>query len=86
MTPQDKQLFGEAGCVNETGTTAITGQDFCKIVCLTATTFASLSDDLATGDALTGIALPAGTELLGRFSGFTLTSGAVRAYKAAKLA
>jgi hypothetical protein len=86
MTPQDKQLFGEAGCVNETGTTAITGQDFCKIVCLTETTFASLTDLLASGDALTGIALPAGTELLGRFSGFTLTSGAVRAYKAAKLA
>jgi len=35
---------------------------------------------------LTGIALPAGTELVGRFSGFTLTSGAVRAYNAAKLA
>jgi len=85
MTPQDKQLFGAAGCVNETGTTAVTGE-FCKIVCLTATTFAALSDDLATGDALTGIALPAGTELVGRFSGFTLTSGAVRAYNAAKLA
>jgi hypothetical protein len=52
---------------------------------LTATTFAALTDSLATGDALTGVALPAGTVLRGRFTAFTLTSGAVRAYKAASV-
>ncbi len=83
MTPQDKQAFGEAGYINETGTTAITGQDLCAIQCLIDTSFSSLTDLLASGDALTGITFPAGTVLYGKFSGFTLTSGAVRAYKSA---
>lgn len=80
----EKQEHGLAGSVNETGTTAVTG-DFYRIDCLTATTFALLTDALASGDAITGIALAAGTRLYGRFSAFTLTSGAVRAYKAAPL-
>lgn len=80
----EKQNYGEAGIVNETGTTAITG-DFCRIQCLTATTFALLTDSLASGGALTGFAIPAGTELQGKFTAFTLTSGAVRAYKSARL-
>ena len=81
----EKQSFGLAGSINETGTTAVTGVDVCSIVCLTATTFATLTDTLATGDALTGIALPAGTTLYGKFTAFTLTSGAVRAYKSLPL-
>lgn len=86
IRPQDKQDYGEAGYVNETGTTAITGQDFCRIQCLTNTVFASLTDTLASGDALTGITLPAGTDLRGKFTGFTLSSGAVRAYRSASRA
>lgn len=80
----EKQNYGEAGIVNRTTTTATTG-DFCRIQCLTQTTFAALTDTLATGDALTGFAIPAGTELQGKFTAFTLTSGAVRAYKSALL-
>lgn len=86
ITPQDKQAFGEAGYVNETGTTAITGQDFCLIQCLTDTVFLSLTDTLQSGDSLTGITLPARTELRGKFTGFTLSSGAVRAYRSASRA
>ena len=84
MTQNDKQEYGGAGCVYETGTTAITG-DFCVIDCLTATTFALITNTLGSGDAITGIAFPAGTQLRGRFSAFTLTSGEVCAYKSAPL-
>lgn len=80
----EKQQLGLAGSVNETGTTAITG-DFYRIDCLTATTFSLLTDALATGDTLTGFAIPAGTTLLGKFTAFTLTSGAVRAYNSSPL-
>lgn len=80
----EKQEHGLAGSVNETGTTAVTG-DFYRIDCLTASNFSLLTDALASGDAITGLAIPAGTSLFGRFSAFTLTSGAVRAYKAAPL-
>lgn len=84
ITPKEKQDYGEAGALNETGTTAITGKDFCRIDCLTDTVFASLTEvalnAAGTGDAITGITLPAGTSLRGKFTGFTLTSGAVRAY------
>lgn len=78
----ETQEHGLHGSVNETGTTAITG-DFYMIDCITACTFSLLTDALASGDALTGTALPAGTKLWGRFSEFTLTSGIARAYKAA---
>lgn len=81
MTTYERQELGLAGSINETGTTAHTGLDVAEIHCLTATTFAALEDSLATGDAITGVALPAGTVLRGRFTAFTLTSGAVRAYK-----
>lgn len=83
ITPQDRQSFGESGYLNEIGTTAITGKNLCALQCLTDTVFSALLDNLATGDSLAGVTLPAGTVLVGSFSGFTLTSGAVRAYNAA---
>ena len=82
ITPQDKQSFGEAGCVYETGTTAVTG-DFCALQCLTNTVFSALTNTIRSGDAITSLTLPAGTVLYGKFSAFTLTSGAVCAYKSA---
>lgn len=80
MDKADRYTWGADGCVNETGTTAITGE-FYELQLLTATTFALLTDLTASGDAITGIALPAGTVLRGNFTAFTLTSGAVRAYR-----
>lgn len=71
---------GQFGGVHEVGTTAITGV-WIKILCLTATTFATLTSNI-TGDALTGIAHPAGTILYGRFTAITLTSGEIIAYNA----
>ena len=81
----ERQESGEPGVIYETGTTALTGLDVHKIVCLTATTFSTLTDAYASGDAITGLALPAGTVLRGKFSAVTLTSGAVALYKAARL-
>lgn len=76
-----KNLKGEAGNTNETGTTARTGGDWGALHCLTDTVIASYTDALETGgDSLAGVTLPAGTILYGQFSAFTLTSGAVRAY------
>lgn len=85
MNRFDKQQLGEAGVIYETGTTALTGLDVFKITTLTATTFAILTNSLATGDAITGIAIPAGVDLYGKFTACTLTSGAVALYKSDKL-
>jgi hypothetical protein len=72
--------FGQRGVIVETGTTALTGIDAYAIQLLTDTTFATLTEDNRTGDAMTGFAIPAGTTLFGNFRAVTLTSGAVRIY------
>lgn len=81
--PQDQiSLFGGNGVVVESGTTAITG-DFCEIVVLAEATFSAFTENGASGDAMTGFAIPAGVSIkngLG-ITAFTLTSGKVRAYK-----
>ncbi|MEI6674446.1 MAG: hypothetical protein WCO57_04630 [Verrucomicrobiota bacterium] len=82
-TELEKKLFGLRGSVNETGTSAIVGV-FGTLHCLTDTVFTLLTDELASGDSLVGVTLPAGTLLEGRFSAFTLTSGAVRAYRSVR--
>lgn len=85
MTRFAIQDSGEPGIIYETGTTALTGLNVHRIDCLTATEFATLANAYATGDAITGISLPAGTVLRGKFTAVTLTSGAVALYKAAPL-
>ena len=70
-----------AGAVYESGTTAITGQKFSAIMALTATVFASLTAPDWSGDSFASMALPAGATIYGNFTGFTLTSGSVVAYK-----
>jgi hypothetical protein len=80
----EKQQFGQAGSVNESGTTAITG-DFCAIQILNDAVFSLITDSLASGDAITTLTLPAGLVIYGKFTAFTLTSGAVRAYMSAEL-
>jgi hypothetical protein len=62
-----------------TDTTPVTGGSFAQIHCLTATTFSALTRTNGTG-SLTGVSLPAGTLLIGPFTAYTLTSGAVAAY------
>lgn len=78
--PVEKKFFGENGMVHKTGTTAVTGS-FYEIYCYTATTFSLLTMPKTTGDAMTGIAFPAGTRIKGPITAFTLTSGSVFAYK-----
>lgn len=78
----ERTILADAGVVVETGTTAITGQDFSAIQFLTDTTFSSLTEvGKVSGDAMTGIAFKAPATIYGKFTGFTLTSGAVRAYR-----
>jgi hypothetical protein len=87
MNRFDKQQLGESGVIYESGTTALTGLDICKITTITTTTFSVLTNALATptSDAITGIAIPAGVDLYGKFTNVTLTSGAVALYKSDKL-
>ncbi len=71
---------GGSGAVTETGTTAVTG-NFYAIQVITDAVLASYTDASGSGDSLVGTTLVAGTILYGSFTAFTLTSGAVRAYK-----
>ena len=70
-----------AGVVVETGTTSITGE-FVAVQVLEDATFTVFTETGATGDAMTGFAVSAGTVLYGKITAFTLSSGKVRAYKA----
>tara|TARA_R100000406_G_scaffold89189_2_gene75035 strand:+ start:214 stop:477 length:264 start_codon:yes stop_codon:yes gene_type:complete len=80
-----KGIYGEAGAVYESGTDTVTG-DFCAILCITATTFQTLTWAELSGDTFTGVEIPAGTTIYGQISSFALASGssAVLAYKASK--
>jgi hypothetical protein len=82
MSPFEKESAGMFGVVTETGTDLITG-NFAQIQCLTATTFSVLGEANRTGDVITGVLIPAGVTILGRFVSFQLTSGAVRAHRVA---
>ena len=72
--------LGQAGTVVETGTTALSGLNVYAIQCLTDTIFATLTDAGASGDAMTGFTLVAGSIIYGEFTAITLTSGSIRAY------
>jgi hypothetical protein len=85
ISKYDSQSFGLFGSVNKkglaSGNATVTGR-FCKLLCLTSTTFTELVDELASGDAITDITIPAGTELVGKFTSFKLADATsnVRAY------
>lgn len=70
------------GVVVETGTTAVTGDFYC-IQVLAEATFTTFTENGATGDAMTGFAVAAGTQIFNGqgITAFTLSSGKVRAYK-----
>lgn len=75
-------MLGQNGAVFESGTTALTNQKLYCIHCITDTVFSTLTNDPAwTGDTFTGVTIPAGTMLFGRFTAVTLTSGSILAYK-----
>ena len=80
--PYVRDRTGAGGVRYTTDTTPVTaaaGAPFAQIMCLTATTFAALTRTGAVG-SLVGVPLPAGTLLVGPFTAYTLTSGAVAAY------
>lgn len=80
--PVEKKHFGENGMYHKAGVGAATAGSYYKLVCYTQTTFSSITGPKFTGDALTSIAFPAGTEILGPITGFTIvTAGGVFAYK-----
>ncbi len=70
------------GVVVETGTTAITGK-FYAVQVLADAQFSVFTENAKTGDVMTGFTIPAGTILYNGLgiTAFTLSSGAVRAYK-----
>jgi hypothetical protein len=51
-----------------------------KIYVVSAATFTTLTHNLG-GNTMTGVAFPAGTELIGLFTAITLTSGSVIAFR-----
>lgn len=73
-----KDASGLGGTRNTIDTVAVTGE-FSAIQIIQDAVFTSLTEPGATG-SLTGKILPAGLTLFGRFTGYQLTSGVVRAY------
>jgi len=76
--------FGEAGSVFSKTTTAVTaptGVAFHAIQIITDTVFSALTGGSIAGDSIIGATIPAGQVIFGVFTGFTLTSGSVLAYK-----
>ena len=81
--------LGQAGCLFEDGTDAITGKSIVAIQFLEDATFSALlpesSDYIGTsggnGDAVDSAnTFPQGVTIFGRWTGFTLASGSVIAY------
>ena len=81
--------LGQAGCLFEDGTDAITGKKIIGIQFLEDTTFTTLTPDSSSyigtsggnGDAIdSSNTFPQGITVFGRWTGFTLASGSVVAY------
>ena len=80
VTGKSIPISGSKGVVITANTTAVTGV-FTAIQILTDAVFSAFSETGATG-VMTGISLPAGMTVFGLITGYTLTSGTIRAYKA----
>lgn len=76
-----EDVTGRGGVVVTTNTGAVTGS-FCRVIVLEAATFSVFTESGASGQAMTGFAIPAGVVIDGNISAYTLTSGKVRAYRA----
>ena len=77
--PATRAYLGQNSVVITVNTSPITG-DFHAIQCVNDTVFSLLTETGVSCGALTGLTNPAGVTLYGRFSAYTLTSGAVRAH------
>jgi len=72
---------GALGNVVTTNTSAVTGS-FYAVQILEDATFSAFVETGSSGQAMTGFSIPAGVTLYGNITGYTLTSGKVRAYRA----
>ena len=89
VSESNNVALGQAGCLFEDGTDAITGKKIIGIQFLEDTTFTTLTPDSSSyigtsggnGDAIdSSNTFPQGITVFGRWTGFTLASGAVVAY------
>ena len=81
--------LGQAGCLFEDTTGAVTGKNIVAIHCLAEVKFTTLTPESSSfigtsggnGQAIAaGDAFPSGTIIFGRWTGFTLAAGSVVAY------
>ena len=81
--------LGQAGCLFEDGTDAITGKKIIAIQFISDSTFTTLTPEDSSyvgtasgnGDAIDSAnTFPQGVTIFGRWTGFTLASGSVVAY------
>ena len=89
VSESNNVALGQAGCLFEDGTDAITGKKIIGIQFLEDTTFTTLTPDSSSyigtsggnGDAIdSSNTFPQGVTVFGRWTGFTLASGSVVAY------
>lgn len=80
VTGASVSLNGSKGVVVTANTVAVIGS-FTAVQILTDTIFSAFTETGATG-VMTGFTLSAGMTIFGQITGYTLTSGIVRAYKA----
>ena len=89
VSESNNVALGQAGCLFEDGTDAITGKKIIGIQFLEDTTFTTLTPDSSSyigtsggnGDAIdSSNTFPQGVTVFGRWTGFTLASGSVIAY------
>jgi hypothetical protein len=75
-----RHLLGQRGTVDTDDTVAVTGE-FSAIQIIEEAVFTALTEEAVTGSgSLVGPTHPQDRILLGRFTGYTLASGQVRAY------
>ena len=89
VSESNNVALGQAGCLFEDGTDAITGKKIIGIQFLEDTTYTTLTPDSSSyigtsggnGDAIdSSNTFPQGITVFGRWTGFTLASGSVVAY------
>lgn len=86
LDPVSGKAFGKGGengvtvTTNTSSVLAPAGGSFTAIQVLEDATFSAFTEIGAAGQAMTGFVVPAGITLFGRITGYTLTSGKVRAY------
>lgn len=74
-----QDVNGQGGVRVTTDTVAVTG-NFTSIQILEDATFSVFTETGAAGSSMTGFVIPAGLTLFGKITGYTLSSGKVRAY------